>query len=648
MTFFGQYSSRGLSRRTLVQGASLGAAAAALGRMPASALQTPSVTPSGEAPDLAALVDSGELPPLAERLPKNPLVVEPVDQIGQYGGTFRRAQTNPEGTVDYLLMTRASIVEWSLSNQPEAIPGLAEAWEVNEDATVYTFTLREGLRWSDGEPFTADDIMFAVNDVLYNKDLFPVPPTYLAVGGQPSTVEKVDDQTVSFTFPQSNGLFPRFLAFNGMGLTMPKHYLAQFHPAYTDQATVDKQASDAGFTDWMEYFGQRNNGWANPDRPTMGAWKLTQAVSGSSTRATLERNPYYWKVDTAGNQLPYVDTVSFDILEQTAIALRAANGEIDLQYKFVGFQDMPILTEAQETGNFRILQWPIDQPWCAMHMNQSHKDEGMRALMQDVNFRGGLSHAINREEMNEILFFGLGGIQHPCDLPGSPYYVEGLGYTFTEYDVDTANEMLDAAGLTERDRDGFRLRPDGQDLTLTILTHPYNPGMNPVDAYELVKGYWEAVGIRLNIDVVDLTLWFERVYANDHDIAGYSAHGLFWDVYPNWYIPTADSTYWAPLYGIWYASGGESGEEPTGQLRELQTLYDSLVAEPDEATRIEIGQRILRIHDENVYMIGTVSTPFQPVVVNNNLVNVLEEGISSYPAGHENVTWYEQVSYTNV
>src|SRR5690606_28226986 len=157
------------------------------------------------------------------------LVVEPVDQIGQYGGTFRRAQTNPEGTVDYLLMTRASIVEWSLSNQPEAIPGLAEAWEVNEDATVYTFTLREGLRWSDGEPFTADDIMFAVNDVLYNKDLFPVPPTYLAVGGQPSTVEKVDDETVSFTFPQSNGLFPRFLAFNGMGLTMPKHYLAQFH-----------------------------------------------------------------------------------------------------------------------------------------------------------------------------------------------------------------------------------------------------------------------------------------------------------------------------------------------------------------------------------------------------------------------------------
>jgi peptide/nickel transport system substrate-binding protein len=629
-----------------------GAAAAILGRMPAGAAtaQTPTVAPQGEAPMLAERVAAGDLPALAERLPKNPSVVTPVQEIGRYGGTFRRATLTESGT-DFSLMTRASLVEWSLGTDFEAIPGLAASWDVNDDATVYTFHLREGLKWSDGEPYTADDILYAVNDVARNTDLSPAVPTYLTVGGKAVEVAKVDDHTVTFTFPSPNGLFPRFLAFQGMGLNAPKHYMSQFHPGYADQAALDKQATDAGFTTWVEYYGAMEDAWSNPERPVLGAWILTQAIAGSTTRATLERNPYYWKIDTEGNQLPYVDTATFDVLDKTAIALRAANGEIDLQYKGVGFQDMPVLTEAQESGQFRIFQWPIDQPWTGMHMNQSHKDPVIRELMQNVDFRAGLSHAINREEMNEILFLGLGGTQHPCDLPGSLYYVDGHGYRFTEYNVEEANQLLDGAGLTERGGDGFRVRPDGKPLELTITTHPYNPGLNPVDVYELVSGYWAEVGIKMSVDEIDLTLWFERVRGNQHDIAGYSAHGLFWDVYPSWYIPTSDVTYWAPLFGIWYAGGSESGaagEEPEGLYRELQTLYDSMVAEPDEAARIELGHQILTIHDENVFILGTISTPFQPVIVKNNVVNVLEEAVASYPIGHENITWYEQVSFTDV
>jgi peptide/nickel transport system substrate-binding protein len=639
----------GVSRRELLQSAAAtGAAAAIMGRMPASAAQTPTVAPKGESPALAERVAAGDLPALAERLPTNPSVVTPLQQIGQYGGTFRRAQTSPESTVDFFHITRASLVEWSLGLDFETLPGLASSWDVNDDATVYTFHLREGIKWSDGEPYTADDIVFYVDSIATNGELYPAPPTWVSVGGQAADVEKVDDYTVTFTFAQPNGLFPRFLAFQGDDLNAPVHYLSQFHPDYVDQAEVDRMATDAGFASWVEFFLAMNTAWTNPDRPGLGAWHLTQAVSGSSTRATLERNPYFWKIDTEGNQLPYADGVVFDILDKTAITLRAANGEIDLQYKYLGFQDMPVLTDGQEAGNYTVRQWGLDAPWIAMYMNQSHNDPVIRELMQNVDFRAGLSHAINREEMNEILFLGLGGTQHPCAIAEDPYFVEGYGYRFTEYNVEEANRLLDAAGLTERGGDNFRLRPDGQPLELTILTFVYETGVAASDAYELVKQYWAEVGINVNIDIQDSTLWRERTTANEMDIAGYTVAGLLWDIDPLWYVPTSMSCYWAPLFGIHYATDGASGEEAPENIRKLQDLYDQLVAEADTDARIELGRQILAVHDENVFMIGTVTAPFQPTVVSNNLVNVLEEGVHSNRARHEEVTWFEQVSFTNV
>src|SRR5690606_8316331 len=200
-------------------------------------------------------------------------------------------------------------------------------------------------------------------------------------------------------------------------------------------------------------------------------WKLTEAP-GASGHASAERNPYFWKVDPSGRQLPYIDKISFIFLEEDAFALRMANGDIDLSISAIGFKSVPLLLRNAEQNNYRVLRWKLDGSYNAVHVNQSHPDPVLRELYQNIDFRAGLSHAIDREEINQALLVGEGLIGHPCGTPGDPYYEEGMGMRFTEFDTDKANELLDAAGLTQRDDDNFRMRPDGKPLVLRALTFP--------------------------------------------------------------------------------------------------------------------------------------------------------------------------------
>ena len=639
----------GISRRSLIQ-SSAAAAALIMGEaLSAHAAQTPAVAPQHEAPMLAELVKSGKLPTLADRMPASPAVVKPMESVGKYGGTIRRAQVVAEDATGITALSRSSLAEWSIGSDLIATPGIAESWDISADGTTYLFHLRKGIRWSDGESFTSADIVFWYEAIAKNPDLTAAFPIWLQTDGKPVDISAVDESTVQFKFTAANGLLPRSLSFpgQGIGIIVPKHYLSQFHPNYADKAALDAAVKKSGFQTWKEFFLAKNSIWTNPDRPVMGAWKITQAVSGGTTRAIAERNPYYWKVDTDGNQLPYVDKLTFDVLDKSAITLRAANGEIDMQYKFLGFQDMPILQDGSAKGNYTVDQWHPDAPWIAMYMNQSHKDPVMRKLMQNVDFRAGLSHAINRDEMNQLLYLGLGGTQQPCAVPQDPYFVEGYGKRFTEFNTDTANQLLDKAGLDKRGSDGIRLRPDGKPITLTILTFQFETGVNASDGYELVKKYWDAVGVKTVLDIIDSPLWQERVQASDHDIAGYTVAGLLWDIDPLWYVPTAPQTYWAPLFGIWNASQGKEGEQPPELIQKLIELQRNMVTTTDDATRLDLGRQILGMHDENVWMIGTVTTPFQPTVVNNNLGNVVAEAVGSWRAGHEQIAYFEQIYYKN-
>ncbi|HZC25417.1 MAG TPA: ABC transporter substrate-binding protein, partial [Actinopolymorphaceae bacterium] len=347
--------SRSDSRSALPRRALLGAGGALLVTTSLPGCQFLSTSPGGsdakgargaagagkEAPALAKLAKAGKIPPVSKRLPSKPMVVKPVERTGVYGGEWRSALTgNAEAAYVYTFTAYEHLVRWKADYRGAAgtkdiEPNVAERFEASADGTTYTFWLRPGMRWSDGRPFTADDVVFAVEDALLDKDISPDgTPLLAAPDGRPARIEKIDDHTVKIIFPAPSGLFLQQLAGpNGFVLDKyPRHYLSQFHKKYNPGA--DALAKKAGMKDWVALFGSKASPWSfgdNPDLPTLGAWKLVTPF-GKSTRVLLDRNPYYWKVDPNGSQLPYIDRVVFDIVNDTdTMLLRASNGEIDLE-----------------------------------------------------------------------------------------------------------------------------------------------------------------------------------------------------------------------------------------------------------------------------------------------------------------------------
>lgn len=602
-----------------------------------------------ESPMLTELVESGELPAVEDRLPTNPMVIQPLGELGEYGGTLRRGHIDPNGNhLQYFGW--AGLVEWSPTTPPEPVPALAEEYEVEDEGRVYVFHLREGLKWSDGQAFTTEDLMFVFEDYWNNEQLHGTTPTWLRSGGESVKLTAEGPQTIRFEFAAPNGMLLRYLSFVGtaQGFILPKHYMTQFHEKYIEKAELERLQADYEQDSFEGLFGNRADRWSNPDLPVMGAWKIVQPADGGNARA--ERNPYYWKVDAEGRQLPYIDAADFSFMDQEALGLRAANGDIDLATYDIGAQSITVLAENQEQNDYRLIRWAVDGQFNAIYLNLSHPDPVLRDLFQNIDFRAGVSHAINRDEINEAMLAGQGSIQHPCGQPEDPYFEDGMGMRFTEYDVDKANELLDAAGLTERDDDGFRLRPDGKPMLLAMQTFDVGVGVPMIDVLQYVKRYWAEVGINVNPKMISAQLWYEQIPQGKYDVIGYPPAGYLWDIDSLWYVPTSGLTYWAPRYGIWYGDPeAENALAPPEEsdIRKTQVLYDQLVQEPDEEARLELGREILRLHDENVWIIGTIRPPFHPVVASNALANVREDAVASYRTGYESATEPAQLFFAD-
>ncbi|MCC6170055.1 MAG: ABC transporter substrate-binding protein [Caldilineaceae bacterium] len=626
----------------VLTGCSAPAAAPTPGAAPAQpAAEAPTVVPpeaaasaGHEAPMLAEKVAAGELPPLEERLPANPLVVDVVERIGTYGGTWNMAL---RGGSDNALFVRTIGYDYLVRWDPEwkeVIPNIAESFEANETATEFTFKLREGMKWSDGAPFTADDILFWYEDVLMDADLTPVIPTWLVSGDEPVVVEKVDDLTVTFRFAAPNGLFLYFLASptGDQPTRYPRHYLEQFLPKY-NEAGIDALIAEAQATDWIHLFQLKGGGvpstpynalWYNADLPTLYAWDIEVPYIGGQ-QVVAERNPYYWKVDPEGNQLPYIDEVSYEVGEDVEVlVLKALNGELDMQERHISsLANKAVFTDNMDKGNYHFFETRFaDNNVMSIALNLNHKDPVLREIFQSKDFRIGLSHAINRQEIIDVVLVGQGEPWQPAPQPGSPFYNERLAKQYTEFDVDLANQHLDAAGLTERDAEGFRLRPDGSRLTFTVEVISVKPDW--IDMMELIEGYWEAVGVDVNISTVDRSLGYAHRDAVEYDALAWwtdGGAGLDTILDPYLYFPEHPDSAFAVAWAYWYM-GDTRGEEPSEAAKRQMELYDQLKSAADPQVQVDLMNQLLEISADEFYVMGISQRAPGYGIVKNNFHNV--------------------------
>ncbi|MCW3476771.1 ABC transporter substrate-binding protein [Limobrevibacterium gyesilva] len=575
-----------------------------------------------EAPQLAELVKQGKLPPVAQRIPAEPMVLKPLESAGRYGGTWRRAFIGPsDGENGNRINASDKLLFWDY-NGNKIVPSVAKGWEMSKDGKTTTLFLRKGMKWADGAPFTADDFVFWFEDLYSNKDIVPTPISDMTPDGKPGRVVKIDETTVQFQFDTPFYLFIDLLAGDTLigggqsvrqatsftyGAYSPAHYLKQFLPKYSSEAEVTKRAKEAGFDTWVRALHVKKDWQLNPALPTIGPWRTVRPINTPTW--AMERNPYYWAVDTDGNQLPYIDNIVMTLAEDLEVVnLRAMAGEFDEQERHISLAKLPVILENRERGKYDVhLDLAFNGADTVFLFNMSYKgDPEIAKWIQTTDFRRALSLSIDREQMNETFWLGLGtpgSIAPNESLPQSP----GPEWRtkWSTYDPATANKMLDAIGLSKKDRDGYRLRTDnGQRLVIQIQA--VNALLPWVQHSEMVSQFWRKVGIYADVKEMERNLNLQRIMGNDHHVAAWQNGGseLLY-LFPRHTLPVDPTEpFLGPEICKWYASDGKQGTPPADAnlLRALQLFRGAAGQQEDE--RNKTAQEIWRILVDNQYGIG--------------------------------------------
>jgi peptide/nickel transport system substrate-binding protein len=586
-----------------------------------------------EVPSLASRVASGELPPVAQRLPERPLVVE-TEPEATYGGDLRMLIGTPKDWKLAYVYGYARLVRFDKTYQ--IVPDVAERVEVKDGGRSFTFHLRKGHRWSDGAPFTSADFAYWWEHVANDPELSPGgPPALLLVDGEAPTMTFPDAWTVRVRWSKPNNLF--LLDQAGAAPTLiyrPAHYLKQFHKAFNDPEKLKKLAKAERRRNWAALHNKRDALYVmdNPDMPTLQPWR--PAVAPPADIVLAERNPYFHRVDQRGRQLPYIDRLVMVQVDKAVIPVKASTGEADLQARYLSFDQVTFLRKNERQAGYKVQLWSTaSSAAIALYPNLTTSDPVMRALFQDRRFRRALSLAINRDEINKIFFYGLGVIGQNTVLR-SPAVQEDGRMAYARFDLVQANRLLDEMGLAARDARGFRLRPDGRRLDIIVETSGESSEQS--DVLELVSDTWAQIGIELLIRPSQREVFRRRVSSGEA-MMSVSNSDLFGlptpDMSPIWLAPVAAEQLQWTQWGLYFETMGKSGEAPPPVAKRLVELYDRWLRSTDRSERARIWGEMLDINAEEVFSIGIIGATLQPVVVKNGLRGLPEKGIYAWDPG---------------
>ncbi len=591
-----------------------------------------------ESPELRQLVEAGKLPPLDQRLPLAPLIITPIEKPGVYGGAWRMTLV---GYDNNSMLTRSlayeQLVRWD-ANWTRVLPNVASSWTINADATVYRFQLRRGMRWSDGVLFTAHDIVAWMDDVARDPELQPIPPAWLSVGGKLPECTAIDDTTLEFRFAQPNVLFLEQLAgMRSNDMThYPAHYFRQWHQRYNPAGAAElmRRTSLAWSAAFRTIYTPWN--WRHANIPTLNAWVLSNAyVPGVSTVQAV-RNPYYWKIDTLGRQLPYLDTVTFEVVRDEREAMqRTLDGQVDYQRTdFSSVRDTAAveIAAAEKAGHIRTVRViPSRSNAIAICLNLTHQDPVMRAVLSDKRVRIALSEAIDRRAIIAKLYSGVGKPWQVAPRPTSPYYNRRLGEQYTDHTPEVSDQRLDEAGLHIRSSDGLRTLPDGRPFRLNICVRsPGSPAWTVM--LDQVKADWLAIGVTMEWTLLPEEEFYRRIFENTHDGAVLKAVGGYTTILePEFFVPASfestDQAFYAVPWARWFINPQAVGaEKPPESVEKQQNLFRRVLLEPNREARAALMAQVLEMAADEFYVMGICLEP--------DRVAIRTPGFRNVPASH--------------
>jgi peptide/nickel transport system substrate-binding protein len=588
-----------------------------------------------ETPSLADQVKAGKLPPIEQRIPEKPWVVKRFaggDGPGKPGGQLNMLVA---GSRDSRLMTVYSYTRLIVYDDKFKLhPDILESYE-DKEGREFTLHLRPGHKWSDGHPFTTDDFRFYWEDIANNKELSPSGPSVeLLVDGQPPKVEIIDKLTIKYSWDKPNPYFIESQARAApLFLFRPAHYMKTVHGKYTPEEEILKIHKGSR---WANIFRRQDvmYGNSNIDMPSLNPWVL--ATPYPAQRYVFARNPYYHRIDEKGQQLPYINDVILTVAATNLIPAKAGLGEADLQPRYLNMRDYTFLQKSAKTSGINVYMWESGSgSQIALFPNLTAVDEGWRKLMRDVRFRRALSVAIDRNELNEVVYLGLAKPSNNTIMERSELFKPEYATKWAQYDPKLANKLLDEVGLNKRGSDGIRLLPDGRPATI-VVEHA-SEETEDTDALQLIGEMWKKVGIKMLVKPQTRENFRLRAFSGEAIMTAYAGAVTAvptLNTSPKEFAPTMQGGLQWSRWGMFIESKGQQGDKC--DVEQVCKLLD-YVKEWEHGTtpddRRKAWEKILQANADDVYSIGTVNGIRQPIVVGPKVRNVPKEGYSAWDPG---------------